>query len=363
MDTTFPAPVLPQVALVFGSGGARGWAHVGVLRAFRELGFRPGRVVGASIGSVAAAAHAAGALPALEHLAESMDWKQAASLFLEIGLPRSGLLEGRRILALLRELIPETHIEKLPIPCAAVATDLRNQTEVVIERGDLHEAIRASIAIPGIFTPVRHDGAWLVDGGLVNPLPVSVARKAGARSVIAVDINLRHGTPAADLAHRTVADARPPVLRTLDKLATLARWKQRIEAGEAGSPPEEKGLRPFLESLFGLQEPPRNASPTMLEVLTRSLRTGENAITRERLLREPPDLLIQPAVGHIGTLEFHRSAEAIRAGYAAAMEQTAAIAALRAPAGRGAGEDERDRVRRPSGGGPAPRSAADASHG
>lgn len=341
MHTTSPAPVqggkgggesLPDsVALVFGSGGARGWAHLGVLQAFRELGFCPGRVVGTSIGAVAAAAYAGGALPALEHLAETMDWKQAASLFLEIGLPRSGLLEGRRIMALLRELIPETRIEQLPVPYAAVATDLRHQAEVVFERGDLHEAIRASIAIPGIFTPVQHDEAWLVDGGLVNPLPVSVARKAGARLVIAVDINLRNGAPAADTAHRTVSDARPPVLRTLDKLGTLARWKQRLEAGEDGTPPEEKGLRPFLESLFGLQDLPRNASPTMLEVLTRSLRTGENAITRERLLREPPDLLIQPAVGHIGTLEFYRSAEAIRAGYAAAMENATALEALRTP--------------------------------
>ncbi len=318
-----------SVAVVFGSGGARGWAHVGVLRALRELDFTPGLVVGASIGSVAAAVHASNNLAAVEQLALDMDWRKAAALFFEIGLPRSGLLEGRRIMELLRELIPARHIGDLAIRYAAVATDLRTQQEVVLSDGDLLEAIRASISIPGIFTPARHEGRWLVDGGLVNPLPVSVARGLGAAFVVAVDINLREGAPAPE-AHPQPETARS----SRDKLGALSRWISRMESDRDGEEADETGLRRALENLFGMHDSPRNATPTMLEVLTRSLRAGENAITRERLLREPPDVLIQPEVGHLGTLEFHRSAEAIRAGYTATLAQADALRALQESASR-----------------------------
>lgn len=315
----------PVVALVLGSGGARGWAHVGVLRALADLKFAPDLVVGTSIGAVAAAIHASGALAAAERLAEQMDWRRAAKLFFEIGLPKSGLLEGRRVMELLRELIPEPQIDNLPIPYAAVATDLRSQREIVLTKGDLYAAMRASISIPGIFTPVSYLNHWLVDGGLVNPLPVSVARSMGATRVVAVDINLREGVAG----HAKSRSSRPIALGDAEPLPSWLRDEDRPDADEdAGG---ESPLRGFLEGLLGIHgSARRNAPPALLEVITRSLRAGENAITRERLLREPPELLIQPSVGHLSTLDFHCAAAAIQAGRDAVMENADALAGLRA---------------------------------
>ncbi len=307
---------MPQqrTALVFGSGGARGWAHAGVLLACRELGFNPDIVVGTSIGAVAAAVCATDSLDAALDLAATMDWRRAASLFVEFGFPRSGLIEGRRIMELLQEILPDGSIADLPIPFAAVATDLMTQEEVVLSSGSLHAAIRASIAIPGVFTPAAGREGWLVDGGLVNPLPISVARSLGADHIVAVDINLLEN-PDCENDLPTCNYARRP--------AAVSENRSSLErlAADAGKRAADKLLRNLMENVLGLGgHHEADQPPALLEVLVRSLRTGENSITRERLLREPPDLLLQPAVGHIGTLDFHRADFAIRSGYAATMQ-------------------------------------------
>ena len=273
MKQTADSSKKETVALVLGSGGARGWAHVGVLQVLAEWGVKPDIVVGASIGSVAGALYAAGALARAEQVAVSLDWRQTLKLFIEMSLPYGGLLKGTRVMELLRGMIPVETIERLPVRFAAVATDLRAQKEYVLAKGDLLGAIRASIAIPGVFVPVEYrKGVWLVDGGLTNPLPVSVARAMGATRVIGVDINL---------------------------------------AGGAGGGTHAKG-----------------GAPSLMEVMIRSFRVVESTITRERLLREPPDILIQPRVDSIGTLEFNKGLEAIRAGRLAAREQAEAIRSL-----------------------------------
>lgn len=262
------------LAIVLGSGGARGWAHVGVLQALDELGIRPSIVTGTSIGAIIGAFYAAGALDVADNLAEHLDWKQMARLFFEVNLPRSGLLEGRRIMELLQTNIPVSRIEDLQLRYAAVATTLTTHQEVVLKRGNLFSAIRASISIPGVFMPIELEkGKWVIDGALINPLPVSVARSLGATKIIGVDVNLSEN-------------------------------KEDI-----------KGFK---------------GKPTMLDVLIRTVRLAENAITRERLLREPPDVLIQPKVGHIGTLDFFRGQVTVAAGYAAVMEQAEALQALMA---------------------------------
>lgn len=251
-----------KTALVLGSGGARGWAHIGVLKALGELGCKPDMVVGTSIGAIVAAIHAAGAVKEAERFASKIDWKQVAKLFFEVNIPRSGLLKGQRIMELLHSIIPVKRIDQLAIQYAAVATDLRQEKEVVMTEGDLFKALRASFSIPGVFTPVEYEkGQWLVDGGLINPLPVSVARELGATRVVGVDINL----------------------------------------GGCNHDPVK--------------------SPTLMDVLLWTFRAVENSITRERLLREPPDVLIQPQVGCLGTLEFHNASQAITLGYDAVMDQ------------------------------------------
>jgi len=240
------------------------------LRAFKELGVVPDMVVGTSIGSMIGALYVMNRLEEAERVAASLtSWTQIARLFIEVKIPRMGLIDGRNIMAMLSTVIPDVAIEQLPLPYIAIATDLRTHEEVALQHGSLYHAIRASISIPGVFTPVRHERRWLVDGGLVNPLPISVARANGATHVIAVDINL-----ATDAAH-------------------------------AESAAED--------------------DPSTLEILTRSFRIGENSITRERLLREPADILIQPLVGHIGTLEFHHATTCIEAGYRATLRHRDAI--------------------------------------
>jgi len=261
-----------NIALVLGSGGGRGWAHFGVLRAFKELGVVPDMVVGTSIGSMIGALYVMNRLEEAERVASSLtSWTQIARLFIEVKIPRMGLIDGRNIMAMLATVLPDVAIETLPLSYTAVATDLHTHEEVIIAHGSLHHAIRASISIPGVFTPVRHGQRWLIDGGLVNPLPVSVARSNGATHVIAVDINL-----AANPTHSESAS---------------------------------------------------ESDPSTLEILTRSFRIGENSITRERLLRESPDILIQPPVGHIGTLEFHHATACIEAGYHVTLRHRDAILA------------------------------------
>jgi NTE family protein len=258
-----------KTALVLGSGGARGWAHIGVLKALAELDCKPDMVVGTSIGAIVAAMHAAGVVEEAERFASSIDWKQVAKLFFEVNIPRSGLVKGARIMDLLRSLIPVKRIEHLAVVYAAVATDLRLEQEVVLSEGDLFKALRASFSIPGVFTPVEYTkGQWLVDGGLVNPLPISVARLMGATHVVGVDINL------------------------------VGSLHEKIK------------------------------SPTLMDVLLGTFRAIENSITRERLLREPPDVLIQPKVGYLGTLEFHHAPQAIQLGYDAVMEQKGSLLEL-----------------------------------
>ncbi|MBN1269730.1 MAG: patatin-like phospholipase family protein, partial [Kiritimatiellae bacterium] len=179
-----------RVALVLGSGAARGWAHIGVIRALEEAKVPVNMVVGTSIGALVGGSYASGRLPILEEVVLRLDWRKLLYYFLDVSLPRSGLIDGARIEQFVREHVQPTRIEDLPIPFRAVATDLLTGREVVFDKGDLIEAIRASLAVAGILTPVQREGAVLVDGGLVNPLPVSVARAMGATFVIASEINL-----------------------------------------------------------------------------------------------------------------------------------------------------------------------------
>lgn len=278
------------VAIAFGSGGARGLAHLGVLKALEELGLEPDLVVGTSIGSIAAAAYATGTVQRVSEAFTAMNVLETSRMFIDLGIPRSGLIEGRHVMEKLRAWIPDVDIRRLRIPFAAVAMDLDTQAEAVLDSGAILDAVRASISIPGVFTPVRRGDAWLVDGGLVNPLPVSVARAMGASRVLAIDINLTDGAPSADESAAD-AEAGPTVFDRLRNAVT--------------------GGAPFI-----------------VDVLTRSLRAGENAIERERLHREPPDLLLSPAVGHVPTLDFRRAAALIDIGYQCAMRQAEALQTL-----------------------------------
>jgi NTE family protein len=296
-----------RIGLALGSGGARGWAHIGVLRRLRELGISPQCIAGTSAGAIAAALYASDSLEAMEDLASHLDWKQVAQLFLEVNFPRSGILTGKNVMQLLKRVIAVRAISSLQIPYAAVATDLEAEKEVILQSGNLFDAIRASIGIPGIFTPTRLNGKLLVDGGLVNPLPVSVCRAMGADLVIAVDVNLR----AAPKNRKPVKKPQPsdPPQRIAALLTSLSRLVPQRPVPAAST--SHRWISPSKSEADPL---------SIFDVLTRSFRLVENQITRRELALNPPDILIQPEVGDIMTLEFHRGPEAIAAGIRAVDE-------------------------------------------
>lgn len=278
-----------KIAAVFGGGGARGWAHVGVLRAFRELGFTPDIVTGTSIGSIAAAVFATGTEDKVTELAEEMDWKNVSKLFLEFSLKRGGLIEGKKVMELLREVFGEVKIEDLPLPYAAVAVDLVAAEEVVFTSGLLVDAIRASISIPGMFTPVPHGDGLLVDGGLTNPVPIDVARALGADFIVAININNRN-----EFVPKQEIDSEPPgVLRHLaDGMTTLAKKL---------SGKEDLGM-------------------SMLEVSGQAFRVAEDHLSILCVKCDKPDILIEPAVRGVSTIDFTYNEDVVQAGYDATME-------------------------------------------
>lgn len=298
----------PSVGLALGSGSARGLAHLGVIRAIEEAGIEVDFIAGSSMGALIGAIHAAGKLDELEATFKTFDWKMMATFF-DVVLPKSGLLDGTRVSELVRAHIHAETIEMLPKAFAAVATDIVSGEEVVIRSGDVIEAVRASISVPGIFTPVRSNGHILVDGGLTNPVPVSVARSMGAEFVIAVDLN--HEIVAGKnmkplLATKSESDAGAPGLFAQwvsDYRLSMKDIRQKLLASDnAASAQFRKWVSP---------EP----LPSIFEVLLASINIMETNISRTRLRLDHPDILLQPPLGNVRFLEFDRAEEIIAIGY------------------------------------------------
>ena len=253
----------PRIGVALGAGSARGWAHIGVLQALLEAGIRPEIICGTSIGALVGAVHADDRLAGLEEWVKALTWRKVVGYFdLSFG---GGLLKGDKLFNVLRTEFLARHIEELKHPFAAVATDLATGREIWLREGPVADAVRASIAMPGLFTPSRRDGQLLVDGALVNPVPVTLARAMGADFVIAVDLS---STIVGRFARK--ADSEEPKM------------------------------------------------PNMAEVITGSLNIMSVRITRSRMAGEPADAVIQPRLGEMGLLEYHRGAESIAEGRAAA---------------------------------------------
>ena len=297
-----------RIGLALGGGAARGWAHIGVIEVLREAGIEPVAVAGTSMGALVGAAHAAGRLDALGQWAAGVDWRTIVSLF-DIGLAAGGMIDGQRIQSLLRDLGIDGEIAVLPVAFAAVATDLADGREIWLDRGPLDLAIRASISMPGIFSPVLADGRWLVDGGLVNQVPVSTCRALGADFILAVHVgDGLLGRRREKLRVDPEGDAASLAARVAQVLAQVPA-PLRDQAGR---------VLPHL-----LKSGPR--SPGYFDVLVNSLNIMQEKITRSRLAGEPPHLLIAPDVATIGLMDFDRAAEAIAAGRIAAEKALPAI--------------------------------------
>jgi NTE family protein len=289
----------PLIALVLGGGAARGFAHIGVIRALQTRGIKPDIVVGTSIGAAVGGAFVAGHLDNFEEWARSL---QARSVFgyLDIQLNGSGLIGGNKLAARLQEAFGKTRIDDLQTKFAAVATEIKTGHEIWLTHGRLVEAIRASYALPGIFTPVLIGDRWLVDGALVNPVPVSAARALGAEIVIAVSLNsdsFGHGGTISAFGTPEVLDIETPAI-------VPRRGLRRFFSAESA----------MKHGFFGGQ----GGLPTISTVMVEAFNIMQDRITRARLAGDPPDILISPRISGVGLFDFHRAAETIEHGRRAA---------------------------------------------
>ena len=289
----------PRIGLALGSGSARGLSHIGVLDALIEAGIEPDVVCGTSIGALVGAAYVAGKLAGLRHWAETATWRQVVRL-MEVRLMGGGLIDGKQVVALLRRLGIDAPIESYAKRYAAVATDLASGREVWLQTGPIHEAVRASIALPGIVSPVEIDGKWLVDGGLTNPVPISVCRALGAEVIIAVNLN-------GDLVGRRFDKVRTPPPVAAPSRVTTELFRRMLGQLPGARPEQAVEIAPDLL-------PQVSSAPGYLDVLANSLNIMQDHITRTRLAGEPPDVLLVPRLANIGLMEFTKARQAIAEG-------------------------------------------------
>lgn len=297
-----------KIGLALGGGSARGWAHIGVLRTLNEAGIYPDIVCGTSIGALVGAAYVDGDLDRLDAWVRSLTLQTVVS-FLDFSL-NGGLIKGEKLIDFFRNHFIDREIAELPLPFAAVATDLHNGREVWLQEGSVMDAVRASIALPGLFTPARLDERWLVDGGLVNPVPVSLCRAMGADLVIAVDLN-------SDLIGRHLKR----------KQAKTSRKKSPQEA-KTITDSVMAHIQSGMSQLGINQRDAADKPPAMLDVLATSINIMQVLITRSRLAGEPADVMITPHLAELGLMEFHRAAVAIETGQRAAEQALPQLTAL-----------------------------------
>jgi NTE family protein len=302
----------PKVALALGSGAARGWAHIGVIDELKALGIEPEIVAGSSIGALVGAAYAADQLERLEHWTLELDWRGILK-YLDPSLMGGGLIEGEKLSALVAQYVEDLHFEELPRRLGVVATDLESGREIWFREGPVMEAVRASIGLPGVFTPISHEGRWLVDGGLSNPVPVSLCRAMGADLVIAVNLNGdilgRHfrreskrteavaGTGGEDLWNRLAGQLKNTISSRKDMLLTRLLGEDR-------------------------------SHPGLYEVLASALNIMQDRLTRSRMAGDPPDIILTPRLSHLGLMEYDQAALAIEEGRQSVRRMRPALEAL-----------------------------------
>ncbi len=309
----------PRIALVLGSGAARGWAHIGVIHELAEMGVRPDLVVGSSVGAIVAAAYASGHLPEFEEWIAGLGRVDIIRL-LDARMTGGGFLQGNSLMKAIEKRIGDPLIDSLPTPFACVATELGTGREVWLRDGSLLDACRASIALPGLFAPSRlQEDRLLVDGGLVNPVPVSLARAMGGDIVIAVNLNgdlvgrhfFVHGVDddvSDEESERELAEIE-------EKDSVIARWAAKMKTGFGVR------LDSYISSLRRRESP----DPGLFDVIAGSIDIMQERITRSRMAGEPPDILITPRLSHIGLMDFDRARESIPIGREATERQAREI--------------------------------------
>jgi NTE family protein len=300
-----PASTRPLIGLALGGGAARGFAHIGVIHTLIANGIVPDVVVGTSIGAVVGGCYAADQFDGIETWARCLTVRSVLG-YLDISLSGSSLIRGTQLAHRLEASLTDRRIEDLAIRFATIATEFGTGHEIWLTRGRLADALRASYALPGIFPPVRIGGRWLMDGALVNPVPVSAARALGARLVIAVNLN-------SDLFGRGTIIAS----HGSDEADDIAHAAAATTNGFRGVFHRDRLLR---RKIMG-----RRGRPGIVTLMMEAFNVMQDRITRARLAGDPPDVLISPRLGTIGWFDFHRAEEAIKIGAEAAEKSVDAI--------------------------------------
>ena len=311
-----PPPPRKTVALVLGSGSSRGWAHIGAIEALEDEGIPIDFISGCSIGSYIGAIYASGSLASLKDFVIRMDGRSVFS-YLDVVFPRSGLLDGTKKVAELFSMHTSAQrFSDLKIPVTMVATDLERGEKVVLKSGNLLQALRATMSFPGLFAPARVKDRWLVDGGVIDPVPVGVARATEADVVIAVDLNSgivsRRMRPPGKVSGVVVHEENHHFQNEL--LTRLADYYVSAETA----------FRNKFNELFGRAA----GTPDIIDTVMTAVNIMQERITRINLAVEPPDVLIQPRLGALKMMDFDQVEMAIEEGYIGVKEKIEDIKAL-----------------------------------
>jgi len=291
------ARTMLKIGLALGGGAARGWSHIGVMRVFEREGIVPHVIAGCSVGAVVGGCYAAGKLDELETFARSLTKRRVMGL-LDFHISGSGLISGDRLRRLLEHDLGHLRIESLPLKYATVATELGTGHEIWLTRGPLVEAMRASYALPGVFDPIKLGGRWLIDGAIVNPIPITMARALGADIVICVNLNGDIRIRGTVIQSHSVEDE--PVNEIVDSIAEEPRrWGLLNPMIDAAG--RIRGRRPW-------------DAPGLASVMVDAFNITQDRIARSRMAGDPPDVHVKPRLGRIGLFDFHRAAEAITLG-------------------------------------------------
>jgi NTE family protein len=291
-----------KVGLALGSGAARGWAHIGIIQGLAGMGIVPEIVCGSSIGALVGAAYAADRMDAFESWVRSLTWREIIR-FLDPSLTGGGLIQGEKLTGFLNGFEEKDLVfEQLKHRLGIVATELESGREVWFRSGPVIEAVRASISLPGLFTPIRHQGRWLVDGGLANPVPVSLCRAMGAEIVIAVNLNgdilgrhFRQGN------NRQNTEPESLINEGTDRLGRIAAQLKSTLGAKKND---------LMTRLFGESR----GAPGLYEVVASSINIMQDRITRSRMAGDPPDMVLSPRMGKLGLMEFDKADYGISEG-------------------------------------------------
>lgn len=279
--------------MALGSGSARGWAHIGIIKTLNELGVNIDCIAGCSIGALVGAVYACGALDAFQQWALKLDRREMIKL-IDLNFSGGGMISGSTLMEFFKTFGLDKNIEDLSIPFSSVATDLNTGREIWLNKGSLIPAIRSSISLPGIFQPFAYHDCWLVDGGLVNPVPISLCRAMGAEVVLAVNLNHELLHPVHDAIEQP--EALSGLIAPFDKL---------------------------INRIIG-----KHGTPGYYDVLTKSIKIMQDRITRSRAAGDPADLTFLPQLDNVSLYDFNKAKEIIKEGENCVLREKANILQL-----------------------------------